>query len=102
MPAKAEEQDSATAGWASGEPASSCSPPASRALVPLLAGDAVVRHRAGRLPNAPFVAHLIAVERRVPQLRTRRRVDPADAVAVYTATLTAPPPGPGHKLRRSV
>jgi hypothetical protein len=32
----------------------------------------------------------------------RRRADPADAVAVYTATHTATPPRAGRKLRRSV
>lgn len=72
-----------------------------RALVPLHLVDSIVR-RAYHYPSATFVAHLIAVDRRVPQLRMRRRAAPADAVAVYTAALTDAPLRAGRKLRRSV
>jgi hypothetical protein len=74
----------------------------SRALVPLHSADSMVRRRARHYPSATFVAHLIAVDRRVPQLRMRRRAAPADAAAVYAAALTAAPLRAGRKLRRSV
>jgi hypothetical protein len=73
----------------------------SRALVPLHSVDSM-RRRACHYPSATFVAHLIAVDRRVPQLRMRRRAAPADAVAVYAAALTGAPLRTGRKLRRSV
>jgi hypothetical protein len=73
----------------------------SRALVPLHSADPV-RRRICHFPNAPFVAQLIAVDRRVPQMRMRRRAAPADAVAVYAAALTGASPRAGRKLRRSV
>jgi len=72
-----------------------------QALVPVHSVDSIVR-RARHHPNATFVAHLIAVDRRVPQLRMHRRAAPADAVAVYAAALTDAPPRAGRKLRRSV
>jgi hypothetical protein len=105
MQAKPADQDRTTAGWAPDVPAAAPdnSPIArSRALVPVHSGDAMVRRGACQFRSAPFLAHLIAVDRRVPQLRMRRRADPADAVAVYTATHTATPPRAGRKLRRSV
>src|SRR5215211_3188821 len=72
-----------------------------RALVPLQLVDSIAC-RAYHYPSATFVAHLIAVDRRVPQLRMRRRAAPADAVAVYTAALTGAPLRAGRKVRRSV
>jgi hypothetical protein len=74
----------------------------SRALVPIHPVDSMVPRRTCRYPSATFVAHLIAVDRRVPQLRTRRRAAPADAAAVYAAALTGAPLRAGRKLRRSV
>jgi hypothetical protein len=48
-----------------------------------------------RRPVAAFVAHLIAVERREPQTRARRRAEPAEAVAAYRAVST-----PGRAYHR--
>jgi hypothetical protein len=101
MQAKAADQDGTTAGWLPDVPAAAPSG-GSRALVPVHSGDAVARRGSCQFRNATFLAHLIAVDRRVPQLRVRRRADPADAVAVYTATLTPTAPRTGRKLRRSV
>jgi hypothetical protein len=42
------------------------------------------------LPRAAFLAHLIATERRVPQLRERRRGDPREAAAAYRAICARP------------
>jgi hypothetical protein len=83
-------------------PISDVSSAGSRTLVPLQSADSTVRRRARAYPSATFVAHLIAVDRRVPQLRMRRRAAPADAVAVYAAALTGAPLRAGRKLRRSV
>jgi hypothetical protein len=33
--------------------------------------------------NAPFLTHLIATARQLPQVRARRRAEPADAIAAY-------------------
>jgi hypothetical protein len=38
---------------------------------------------AARLPAAPFLAHLIATARRLPQTRERRRASPGEAAAAY-------------------
>jgi hypothetical protein len=61
--------------------------PASRtALVPVAPGhppDAGLTP--GRRPLSAFVAQLIATQRREPQTRERRRAEPADAIALYTA-----------------
>ncbi|MEI9804585.1 MAG: hypothetical protein WDN48_09130 [Pseudolabrys sp.] len=35
--------------------------------------------------EAQFLAHLIATKDRLPQTRERRRADPAEAIAAYTA-----------------
>jgi hypothetical protein len=56
----------------------------SRALIPLqpaTASDGELRTR----PQADFLAHLIATDQKVPQTRERRRAEPADAIAAYTA-----------------
>jgi hypothetical protein len=41
------------------------------------------RHR----PTAPFLAQLLATKNDLPQARERRRAEPAEAVAAYTAAL---------------
>src|SRR5215218_8623264 len=74
--------DNATAAPASG---------GSRALVPVRCNEHGPRRDSSRYPSATFLAHLIAVDRRVPQMRTRARAAPQDAVAVYSAALTGPP-----------
>ena len=73
-----------------------------RALVPLGPGTPHTP-RTGRAhyPGAAFLAHLIAVARRLPQTRPRGRAAPADAAAVYGAALQAPPVCIGGRLRRS-
>src|SRR5437660_12652871 len=58
----------------------------SRALVPVGPAEAGGRPRVVRYPVAPFLAHLIAVDRRLPQTRPRGRVASADAAAAYGAT----------------
>jgi len=37
--------------------------------------------------QAPFLAHLIAMARQVPQARERRRAEPAEAIAAYRTSL---------------
>lgn len=59
-------------------------PEPSRALValtPTAAQPAAASHR-----PAAFLAHLIATHEQVPQLRERRRAEPAEAIAAYRAT----------------
>jgi hypothetical protein len=58
----------------------------STALVPVAVGRPS-RDAIGRLsrPRADFLAQLIATAAQVPQTRTRRRADPAEAVAIYSA-----------------
>ena len=74
----------------------------SRALVPVHPSHSGTRPRdITRYPSAPFLAHLIAVDRRMPQTRVRGRAAPADAAAVYGATLTYLPTCAGRSLRRS-
>jgi hypothetical protein len=46
----------------------------------------------GRL-GAPFLAHLIATARHMPQSRERRRGEPAEATAAYAASLRRRPVG---------
>ena len=46
-------------------------------------------------PAIPFLTQLIATAEREPQTRTRRRIDPAQAIAAYAAvmrTFSAPQP----------
>jgi hypothetical protein len=73
----------------------------SRALVPIQPIETGARFGASRYPSATFLAHLIAVERRVPQMRTRGRTAPREAVAIYSAAAAEPPSRIGRKLRRS-
>lgn len=58
-----------------------------RALIPLqpiAPSEPALRGR----PQAGFLAHLIATESKLPQTRERRRAEPADAIAAYTAAGT--------------
>ena len=48
-----------------------------------------------------FLAHLIAMAVQAPQTRTRRRAEPAQAVAAYRA-LGQWPMAPGGSVRRSL
>lgn len=76
----------------------------SRALVPIHSAPLAhgsVKAQGSPRASAPFLAHLIAVERGLPQMRLRRRAAPADAVALYCATLARAPVRTGRKLRRS-
>jgi hypothetical protein len=40
-------------------------------------------------PSAPFLAQLIAANRKLPQARERRRAEPHEAIAAYTAAARA-------------
>jgi hypothetical protein len=73
----------------------------SRALVPVQPTDTTPHYGRTRYPVAPFLAHLIAVDRRLPQTRTRGRAAPADVAAVYSGVLTEKPVRTGCTLRRS-
>ena len=73
----------------------------SRALVPIQPTDGSVCYHPPRYPSATFLAHLIAVDRRAPQMRARGRAAPEDAAAIYSATLAAEPAGTGRRVRRS-
>ena len=67
------------------------------ALQPIASGgDAGSRHR----PQAGFLAQLIATDGKLPQTRERRRAEPADVIAAYTATSAAAPSRVGRKLHR--
>jgi len=67
------------------------------ALQPIASGsDADSHHR----PQAGFLAHLIATDRKLPQTRERRRAEPADAIAAYAATDAVPPSRVGRRLYR--
>jgi len=73
-----------------------------RALVPVCPAEAATRRRsAGGYPGAAFLAHLIAVDRRLPQTRPRGRAAPADAAAVYGAAVKSAPARTGRRVRRS-
>lgn len=61
-------------------------PSTGRALVPLAPEAEVHSHRTPPR-SATFLAHLIATARQVPQTRERRRAEPGEAIAAYTATL---------------
>jgi hypothetical protein len=45
------------------------------------------RPRAADRSRAPFLAHLVATDRGLPQTRLRRRVAPGDAVAAYATAM---------------
>ena len=65
----------------------------STALIPLAAADrgAPADHASHR-PRADFLAQLIATLQQVPQVRTRRRAEPDEAIAAYDATSQWPAP----------
>lgn len=72
------------------------------ALVPLApVGRDSGNPRAGRRPNADFIAHLIATTGQAPQTRARRRAEPEEAIAAYRA-LGQWPTGSGRELSRSL
>jgi hypothetical protein len=69
----------------------------SNALVPLANTDRAAASpspasRPAARANADFVAHLIATFAKAPQTRSRRRVEPAEAVAAYGAVGQWPTP----------
>ncbi len=66
----------------------------------LISNDARGRGPRARRPLATFVAHLIAMDQRLPQARLRRRAEPEDAIAAYRARPT--PPSAGKSLRQSL
>jgi hypothetical protein len=68
-------------------------------LFPVVRPDA--RIQSGSRARADFVAHLIATSAQAPQTRARRRAEPGDAVAAYTASHHAPSL-PGIGLSRSL
>ena len=53
-----------------------------------------------RHPAAPFLAQLIATQMLAPQTRARRRVEPREAIAVYSA-MVARRPTARRVLRRA-
>jgi len=74
----------------------------SNALVPLVPTDRDSGlSRAGRRPNADFIAHLIATTAQPPQTRARRRAEPEVATAAYRA-LGQWPTVPGGAVSRSL
>jgi hypothetical protein len=71
----------------------------SRALIPLepiASSDTPLRTR----PQAGFLAHLIATREKLPQTRERRRAEPHDVIAVYTAAVAGPAAPSGTNLSR--
>ncbi len=67
------------------------------ALQPIAPDHSDMRAR----PQAVFLAHLIATDRKLPQTRERRRAQPEDAVAAYAATGAARPARAGRRLSRT-
>jgi len=62
----------------------------SRALVPLTPPQPAPASRVTLpRPSAPFLAQLIAAQRKLPQARERRRAEPREAIAAYTAAARA-------------
>jgi hypothetical protein len=62
------------------------SPSCQRALVAIEAAPEQHAHRPIQR-TATFLTQLIANTRQLPQTRARRRVEPAEAIAVYRATI---------------
>lgn len=71
-----------------------------RSLMVLAPHTAPERNFGYSRPSAVFLAHLIGVAQGVPQARTRRRLGPADASAVYEAV--AQQTAPASRLRASL
>jgi hypothetical protein len=74
----------------------------SKALVPLAAAapETEALRACGR-QSAGFIAHLVATAIQAPQTRARRRAEPAEAVAAYSA-LGQWPTSPGRALSRAL
>ena len=71
----------------------------SRALIPLepiASSETPLSTR----PQAGFLAHLIATKEKLPQTRERRRAEPQDVIAVYTAAIAGPAAPSGITLSR--
>jgi hypothetical protein len=51
--------------------------------------------------SAQFLAHLIAIDQQVPQTRTRRRAEPAQALAAYRTTLSLAAPSGSPVLSKA-
>lgn len=67
-----------------------------RALVPLdPTAPTNSLDRAAARASAPFLAHLIATAQQAPQTRARRRAEPGEAIAAYSATKAAAKGSPG-------
>jgi len=63
----------------------------STALVPIAASEpSTAPDPAVGRPRADFLAQLIATVNQVPQTRMRRRAEPAEAVAAYSAVEQCP------------
>ena len=56
-----------------------------RALVPTTLSGPGTGHSVGQAPPAAFLAQLIATALKAPQTRARRRAEPDDASAAYSA-----------------
>jgi len=64
--------------------------PTGRALIPIAAANRTEPMRPSDVRAAsPFLTHLIATEQGMPQTRKRRRADPDQAVAAYTAVASS-------------
>jgi hypothetical protein len=63
--------------------------------------DETGRYISGR-PYAPFVAHLIATDRHLPQTRVLRRATPEDSLSAYESVAGRVQGDTGHHMRRSV
>ena len=67
-------------------PAAIDSPSCHRALIAIEPAPPAHPHRPIQR-TATFLTQLIATARQLPQARTRRRAEPAEAIAVYRATI---------------
>ncbi|HUC49435.1 MAG TPA: hypothetical protein VMA30_08610 [Xanthobacteraceae bacterium] len=71
-------------------------------LVPVMSvnrdGD---KHHPASRPDSGFIAHLIAMQIKAPQTRTRRRAEPGEAISAY-AGLGQRPSAAGRILSRSL
>jgi hypothetical protein len=66
-------------------PAGDRLPSECRALVPLAADPIRPHVHRTTLRPAAFLAHLIACNGQLPQMRERRRAEPAEVIAAYAA-----------------
>jgi hypothetical protein len=71
------------------------------AVVPVVRSRPVEARLSSGRPMAAFVAQLIAADRQVPQTRARRRAEPEEAIAIYTAASQPRPGRSGQLFRRS-